>query len=129
MIDYNLNQVFEASESLFTPAFANTNPATYTFTVNVPIGATPGASRLRVRCKYAGAPLVGDNNPCVNYTWGETEDYLVNILANTPAWNPYSRYCNRYPLNPCPGVTVNYSLVVPHYLRAYHINGYAHLQV
>ncbi|MBK6330553.1 MAG: T9SS type A sorting domain-containing protein [Bacteroidetes bacterium] len=111
-IDYNLNQVFEASESLFTPAFANTNPATYTFTVNVPIGATPGASRLRVRCKYAGAPLVGDNNPCVNYTWGETEDYLVNILANTPcSGTPTAGTATGTPLNPCPGVTVNYSLV------------------
>ena len=41
-IDYNLNNAFEASESLFTPEYLNANPATYTFSVLIPAGATPG---------------------------------------------------------------------------------------
>ncbi|MBK6964705.1 MAG: hypothetical protein IPH20_12385 [Bacteroidales bacterium] len=51
-------------------------PATGTITFTVPISATLGATRMRVREVYS----YSDIDPCFTYAYGETEDYNVNIL-------------------------------------------------
>ena len=82
-IDYNIDGVFNntaGTELILGPLYAGTNPATYTAMVTVPISATPGLTRLRVRCNYAGSPVDATSAQ----TWGEVEDYCVNILPNTP---------------------------------------------
>lgn len=43
----------------------------------VPLTATPGLTRLRVRCNYDGPPT----NSCSNYYFGEVEDYNVMICS------------------------------------------------
>lgn len=81
-IDYNRNGVLEASEALdatpdptgavpVAPASLNV-PITFT----VPGTATPGLTLMRVVLNFSGAP-----SPCGTYTWGETEDYVVNLVA------------------------------------------------
>lgn len=76
-IDYNANGVFDMpAETVLGPLYAGTNPATYTALVNIPVGATPGLTRLRVRCNFAAAP----SGPTTTQTYGETEDYCINIL-------------------------------------------------
>jgi len=54
------------------------------FPFQVPTGIATGPKRMRVRCAFAGINM----NPCGNYIYGETEDYTVNIIPQTP-----SGYC------------------------------------
>lgn len=70
-IDYNKNEVFEVSERT---QLSNTNPATGSITA--PLTALSGPTRMRVQM-FDGA--TGD--PCATATWGEVEDYTVNLKA------------------------------------------------
>jgi len=74
-IDYNQNGLFtDAGENVFAPAQATGNQ-TKTGTVTIPLTAVAGLTRMRV--VNVESTVV---NPCGTYTWGETEDYLVNII-------------------------------------------------
>ena len=81
-IDFDANDAFDAGELLgeavTTGAFEEVP-----FSFTVPTAAALGTSRLRVRCVYpdTGEPTTAD--PCANFSWGETEDYSVNIETNT----------------------------------------------
>jgi hypothetical protein len=87
-IDYNQNGVFsdpgeKLGEVLNVPQF----PATSTITFTVPGAALGGATRMRVRDVYFSSNL----DPCLNYSYGETEDYVVNITGTatyTYIWSP-----------------------------------------
>jgi hypothetical protein len=87
-IDYNQNGVFsdpgeKLGEVLNVPQF----PATSTITFTVPGAALVGATRMRVRDVYFSSNL----DPCLNYSYGETEDYVVNITGTatyTYIWSP-----------------------------------------
>jgi hypothetical protein len=83
-IDYDHNGSFDASEKL--GEFGSTGSHTaQNISFIVPLSATLGATRLRVRDSWPFES--GDPNPldpCYNYIWGETEDYAVTIDANTP---------------------------------------------
>lgn len=74
-IDYNDNNVFEASESILT--WAGTPPMVATnFIFSVPAGALTGQSRLRVvQVEGLSAPL----DPCVAFTWGSITDFNIEI--------------------------------------------------
>ncbi|GGC89632.1 metalloprotease Fpp1 [Flavobacterium lutivivi] len=75
-IDYNQNGVFtDTGEKVWTKTGSQTTPATGSFTV--PATATLGATRMRVMMKYSTAPT----SPCGTYTYGQVEDYTVNITA------------------------------------------------
>jgi subtilisin-like proprotein convertase family protein len=74
-IDYNRSGGFEANE--FT-ALGSGNGVTISNFVNVPATASAGATRMRVRVRFS-TPLTG-NDACLGYTFGETEDYTVNIV-------------------------------------------------
>lgn len=74
-IDYNLNQIFEASELIGT--WSGTPPvALSTWNFSVPPGAVSGTTRLRV-VHFEGGSLPVD--PCATFTWGSTTDFTVNI--------------------------------------------------
>ena len=78
-IDYNQDNDFaDAGEKLgeFQGATANQN---LTFNFSVPPTATVGATRMRVRCSFGAANM----DPCLDYTYGETEDYTVNITSGS----------------------------------------------
>jgi hypothetical protein len=81
-IDYNDNNVFEASEKI---GFSTATTVAAFQTVNFPINlsCTPplGPHRMRVRGVYATAGSTID--PCATYGWGETEDYLITIVTGT----------------------------------------------
>jgi len=81
-IDYNQDNDFvDPGENLgfVGPIVA---PAIGTLNFTVPGGATPGNTRMRVVCVETGTP--GSINPCGTYTWGETEDYTVQIASASP---------------------------------------------
>jgi len=74
-IDYNQNGVFtDAGETVWTKAASTTTPVSGSFTV--PATATLGATRMRVSMKYNGIPTA-----CEAFSYGQVEDYTVNIQA------------------------------------------------
>jgi len=81
-IDYNSNGVFETSEKLGNATIPPT-PATGTLTFTVPIDAVSGTTRMRVREVWNNTNF----DPCLSYSYGETEDYNVNILSSDKILN------------------------------------------
>jgi GEVED domain len=79
-IDYNQNGNFEASE--FTAIGNNAAGGTITNNINIPVTALTGTTRMRVRVRFATA--LGTGDACLGYTFGETEDYNVNIQPCVP---------------------------------------------
>ena len=75
-IDYNQDGDFlDTGEKVWTRTGTTTTPVSGTFTV--PATATLGSTRMRVMMKYSSAPT----SPCGSYTYGQVEDYTVNITA------------------------------------------------
>ncbi len=82
-IDYNRNGVFtDAGELVYTSASTTTGPHTETGSFIVP--ATSGSGLLRMRI-IANEGLIA--SPTTSVTWGEYEEYMLNIL---PAVSAYS---------------------------------------
>lgn len=84
-IDFNQDGVFDITESVAAIA-----PTTALTTVNIaiPVGASLGYTRMRVRAAYNLTPAT----PCSVEDYGETEDYTVRILPapaspSTYTWN------------------------------------------
>jgi hypothetical protein len=77
-IDYNQDEVFSVDEVLGNASlFAG---ASGSITFSVPIGTPGGTTRMRVRCIYPSG-LLTPLDPCASATYGETEDYTVNIMG------------------------------------------------
>lgn len=91
-IDFNQNGVFEHPSEMVLNGFAGTNPATYTASVTVPLTALNGSTRMRVRCTYNANPTGLASPPCTNVTFGETEDYIIEIIGGVDpfsySWTP-----------------------------------------
>ena len=78
ILDYNQNNIFDTAEKIVTKTVSTWTTHTVTFTI--PNTALLGNARLRVRISETFEPPA-----CTNAsTWGETEDYLVNILEPCP---------------------------------------------
>jgi len=74
-IDYNQNGDFgDSGELVWSKAASKTTPVSGSFTV--PSSALNGATRMRVSMKYNGIPT-----QCEAFSYGEVEDYTVNIGA------------------------------------------------
>ena len=102
-IDYNNDFVFDpATEKLGEFTTANVGE-TQNITFTVPAGTTLGTKRLRVRCAYGAT----DMDACTDYTYGETEDYSVEIVLGTGVAGANLPSVSLYP-NPSNGTfTVN----------------------
>ncbi len=77
-IDYDHDFVFETTEVLGNASLFGGASGTITF--SVPIGVMGGETRMRVRCIYPSG-LATPLDPCTSATYGETEDYTVNIMG------------------------------------------------
>ncbi|WAC01137.1 GEVED domain-containing protein [Lacinutrix neustonica] len=76
-IDYNNDGDFtDAGEQIFSKSASQTSPVSGSFTV--PSGTANGNKRLRVSMKYNGIPT-----SCETFSYGEVEDYTVNIKTGT----------------------------------------------
>ncbi len=72
-IDYNQDNDFDdAGELVYSRSATTATPISGSFTV--PTSATDGPTRMRVSMKYNGIPT-----PCESFTYGEVEDYTVDI--------------------------------------------------
>ena len=73
-IDYNQDGDFtDSGEKVWSKSASKTTPVSGTFTI--PSGAVLGNTRMRVSMKYNGIP-----SSCEAFTYGEVEDYTVNII-------------------------------------------------
>jgi len=86
-IDYNNDADFDdAGELVWSKAPSTDTPNSGNFTV--PSGTSESSVRMRVSMKYNGIPT-----SCETFTYGEVEDYTVNLSAGgggdtTPPTNP-----------------------------------------
>ena len=81
-IDWNQNGTFEAGEQVLTDATDSVGPIT--IAVTVPAGALSGITTMRcILREGTTAPTA-----CGTYNWGETEDYSINVIDNTPCVTP-----------------------------------------
>jgi hypothetical protein len=84
-VDLNRDQVFTANELVFSGSSASA----LTGTLNIPTTAATGPTRMRVVMQYGGTPPA-----CGSFTYGEVEDYTVNVVAG-PGQPPTSpAYCS-----------------------------------
>ncbi|MBN8640537.1 MAG: T9SS type A sorting domain-containing protein [Flavobacteriales bacterium] len=75
-IDYNKDGDFvDAGESVYSRAATTTTPVSGTITI--PTTATLGSTRMRVIMRYNTTPTT----PCGSFTYGQVEDYTVNIVS------------------------------------------------
>lgn len=78
-VDWNIDGDFDdAGELVFSSS--TTSSISHSGSFTVPMSATPGATRMRVRNEYAGVPA----GPCVLIYYGEAEDYTFTVLSSTP---------------------------------------------
>ncbi|MGC6430551.1 MAG: choice-of-anchor D domain-containing protein [Jejuia sp.] len=74
-IDYNQDGDFsDAGEQVWTQTPTTATPVSGSFTI--PTGALTGNTRMRVSLKWNAIPT-----ECESFTYGEVEDYLVNITS------------------------------------------------
>ncbi|WP_179353434.1 S8 family serine peptidase [Winogradskyella vidalii] len=77
-IDYNNDGDFsDAGEQVFSQAATQTSPVSGSFTI--PSGTHSGNTRMRVSMSYNAVPTA-----CQSFTYGEVEDYTVNLIGGTP---------------------------------------------
>lgn len=87
-IDYNQDGILSSTEKI-GEAYTSVSFQNGTISFTVPGTAFTGLTLLRVRIVYNGSTI----DPCATYTYGETEDYAVNIVP------PVGGYCTSN-LNP-----------------------------
>lgn len=97
-IDYNDDGVFAPNESLGESApQSNTSYYSVSFPFTISNTAKLGNHRMRVRDVYYSFGI----DPCANYSFGETEDYLVQIICSPNQSSVSATACDTYtwPLN------------------------------
>jgi len=87
-IDWNKNGVLNDAGETYILASSVSSPGPYTVNVTVPVGAINGPTRMRVMLEW----LSSGPNPCVTASYGEAEDYTVNVTGGASAvsysWSP-----------------------------------------
>jgi hypothetical protein len=77
-VDLDQNGLFDAADLLYDQGAAAQVPATGNITI--PNGTIPGSTRMRVQMAYLGSGQTTLPGECGTYTWGEVEDYCVDIV-------------------------------------------------
>jgi hypothetical protein len=112
-IDFNNDNIFDPSE-IVTPMvgpFGSGSPANYSMTL--PITAATGTHRMRVRLAFA----VNGNtiDPCNFYSFGETHDYLANVLPAPPCSGipAITGVTPAGPISSCAGASQTLNMTIP----------------
>ena len=109
-IDFNRDGDFlDSGEQVYVENALTQSPRSIAGSISIPITALPGLTGMRIIVaeNFSGTDLA----PCMSYTYGETEDYIVNILPLTPCTSPPTAGVSGVtPASVCGGVPVNLSL-------------------
>ncbi|MFK7784357.1 MAG: GEVED domain-containing protein [Crocinitomicaceae bacterium] len=81
-IDFNQNNTFDPNE-FYDIGYA-TGGTTISASITIPIGISPGTTKMRVLCRYGTLPLTSVNACTSNINYGECEDYTVVIAPLAP---------------------------------------------
>ena len=81
-IDFNQNGAFETSEGVITGRTNGVGPVT--INIPIPAGALTGNTRMRIRGGDDYALTLSQACGASSSAWGETEDYIVNIVSLGP---------------------------------------------
>ena len=100
-IDYNKDGDFaDAGEKVYNAASTTSGAHTESGNIIIPLTAIAGTTRMRVICSESSVPT----DPCAAYSYGETEDYFVNIIAAAAcAGPPTAGTTSALPTPICPG--------------------------
>lgn len=81
-IDWNNDNDFADAGEMLSAGTTTSSAAGFVNNINfsVPGAATLGNHRMRAIVKEGG----NADDPCAVYTWGETEDYTITVVAGTP---------------------------------------------
>lgn len=112
-IDFNQNGLFtDAGEAVFIEQTTVIGPRTLSGSFMIPMTALTGNTAMRIICaEGASATSWLLLEPCMLYTYGETEDYLINIIAaNACAGTPNAGATLASLTTACPTTPVNLSL-------------------
>jgi hypothetical protein len=86
-IDFNQDGIFQTTEGAISSANAGSNGTTV-INIPVPLGAIAGNTRMRVRGGNDSILTTAQSCGASSSVYGETEDYIVNIVALTPCTTP-----------------------------------------
>lgn len=86
-IDWNQNGVLDDAGEVYTLATATSSNGPHTLSVTVPGSAVSGDTRMRVMVRWNGSTP----DPCASFSFGEVEDYTVNVAPTTG--NPPTIVC------------------------------------
>ncbi len=81
LIDWNRDGDFDDADE--NPVCISVSSSTEIETIQVPINAEVGSTRVRVRNNHDGTSCI----PCNTSYWGEVEDYTLNIQPASTSWN------------------------------------------
>ncbi len=81
-IDWDNNNLFDPSEYTSFPLITSGAPVTTSTFITVPSGASLGNHRMRIRNGLSTAPTSAQS--CAVLSYGETEDYTINVTAGSP---------------------------------------------
>lgn len=80
-VDWNNDGSYDnVTEVVYASAAKIAAGATVTGSFTIPITTTPGLKRMRIRCVYSTT----DVTPCGTETFGEVEEYNLQVIATTP---------------------------------------------
>jgi GEVED domain/Bacterial Ig domain/Secretion system C-terminal sorting domain len=109
-IDYNQNGTFETTEFLGGNSVTAGGNGVYVLNFTIPPTATLGETRLRVRGGEDVALTSAHGCGASSDTYGQTEDYRVNIIVSSPCSSPLSNTTVASATSVCSGGTVVLSL-------------------
>ncbi|HLS29793.1 MAG TPA: GEVED domain-containing protein [Flavobacteriaceae bacterium] len=92
-IDYNDDGIFSEDEEIASTEGDGMDSMTVSFEFTIPLDVDPGEYRMRVRMAYS-ATGSDELDPCSEETWGEAEDYTIEILEGENGDDFPSPYCD-----------------------------------
>ena len=78
-VDWNQNENFADAGEQFLLASVD-DQVSFTGTIDAPVDAVLGSTRMRIRMMYEGVPSACGSSP-----YGEVEDYSINVVGGLPA--------------------------------------------
>jgi hypothetical protein len=81
-IDFDDDGLYESSERVGYTTSSIAADGSASFPISLPCNPSVGPHRMRVRDVFATSGVNID--PCANYGFGETEDYLITVIAPPP---------------------------------------------
>jgi hypothetical protein len=79
-LDDNDNGIFEDDERLLNNLPLSTT-SIRNINMHIPLSTATGNHRLRIRLVWYSNPPTAPTNPCTGYTYSDTKDFTVNVLA------------------------------------------------